>query len=757
LHNNPRGGGGGGWHDGANRQRLLEAAGELDPGWVLFLDADERLDEADAGALRSLVAGDALRSCAYGLRHYRMWGEDRCDPRYDYVYRLFAHAPGLRLPAAPLHFTPVPESIPRAAWVRTNIRLKHFGAASEPRRSARLAKYREADPAGEYGANFGRLAEVPDEDELVAWTPRPAGLGALELAEPAGGSRVPRLLCLLPARNCAEELPGWFESVARFADGVVALDDGSTDETAELLAREPLVVELLRNPRRETAAGWDDAANRQRLLDAAHAQGAEWVMQLDADERVVADDAEALRSFVAHGAEPGRAYGFRVYRMVGDETYDRAGLWVYRLFACEPGQRLPSRRLHLVPVPESIERRDWRKTTFRIQHRAGLTEERRRRRVLKYEQADPEHEFQHDYSALLEPPAVPRPWVARPPEFPPLADPHGTGLELDLEELQPGAPLLSAIVISRDDEDRIEAAVRSVVEQRCPEPFEVIVVVSGSDRTAEIVRENFPGVTVIELDGVALPGRARNAGVAAARGEYVSFPGSHIELPPGSLAARLRAHELGHPMVTGSLLNGTDTPAGWAAYFLDHAGSLPGRASGPLSGPPAHCSYRRDLLLELGGFPEDMRAGEDTVVNRALHERGHRAYRSAEIRLVHRNRCETPSRLARHHFQRGRAMGRIIAGDLAAGTLTLRGLLRTWLVRYVPARRARTAAAVKAFGDAELQRRHTEVGRLVLAGSIAALAGIWFELLVAVPLRRASARGSWRQRWRRDPSPSPRP
>lgn len=192
----------GGWDDGANRRRLLAAAAELEPEWVLFLDADERLDEADAQALRDLVAGDALRSCAYGLRHFRMWGEDRCDPRFDYVYRLFAHEPGLRLPAARLHFTPVPESIPRGAWVRTNIRLKHYAAATEQRRAARLAKYAQADPDAEYGTNFGGLAQVPDPGELVAWTPRPAGLSAL--APAAAGGRpdaAPRLICLLPARN----------------------------------------------------------------------------------------------------------------------------------------------------------------------------------------------------------------------------------------------------------------------------------------------------------------------------------------------------------------------------------------------------------------------------------------------------------------------------------------------------------------------------------------------------------------------------
>ena len=229
-------------------------------------------------------------------------------------------------------------------------------------------------------------------------------------------------------------------------------------------------------------------------------------------------------------------------------------------------------------------------------------------------------------------------------------------------------------MISRNDAETIERSVRSVVGQECDEPFEVVVAASGTDGTAEVVRRRFPSITVVDVPEPGLPGAARNAGVAVARGEFVSFPGSHVELPPGSLQARIRAHELGYSMVTGSILNGTTTPAGWAAYFLDHSPSLPDRPSGELEGVPAHCSYTREALLEAGGFPEDMRAGEDTVLNAELWRRGHRAWRAADVRLTHRNRCATPLRLVRHHFVRGRALGRILMGG-SRGFRARRGVL----------------------------------------------------------------------------------
>lgn len=743
-----------GWDDGANRARLLDAATRRLVDWVVFLDADERLPAADAADLRSFLRGpDALPGCAYGLLHHRVWGDGH-DPRAETVFRVFAPRAGDRLPAERLHFVPVPARIPDGARIATTIRLLHHSAPGEAAIEARLARYEQADPERRWTTGHGGLDSAPDEvvPGLPQRSPGSSVLGAPVASPSARATPGPSLVVLLPVRDGAADLPGWLDAVRPLADAVIALDDGSSDDSAAVLEADPLVARVLRSPPRPSAAGWDDGANRQRLLDAAADLRPGWILFLDADERLPARDAHALRAFLEGGeADPRDVYLLRVFRMIGDlRHYDAADLWVARLFAWRPGLQLPRGRLHDVPAPR-VPAAHRVRTTLRIQHLASLTSERRAARHAKYRDADPAGAHHPGYDALLRAPGPLRRFAPRPEGLPVRAttgDPGGGVLDvhgLDLE-----APALTAIVIARDDQDRIERAVAAVVAQELPAPFEVIVVVSGADATARIVRERFPQVRLVELEGVALPGRARNAGLALARGDYVSFPGSHVELPPGSLAARLSAHEDGHAMVTGSLRNGTDTPAGWASFILDHAWSLPGRPSGQLDGPPAHCSYTRDALLLAGGFPEDLRAGEDTVVNRELWRRGLRAWRASDVELTHRSPCTTPARLVRHHWVRGRGLGRIIASDLREGAPVRRALAVAG-PRYVPSRLRRTRRAVERWGEPALRARLRRVRPLVLAGAVAAWLGAWSVLagprhgaLAALVAGRSERRG-WRR------------
>ena len=50
---------------------------------------------------------------------------------------------------------------------------------------------------------------------------------------------------MLPARNAAHHLEAHLAAVARYADLVVALDDGSTDDTRAVLESHPLVKVVL--------------------------------------------------------------------------------------------------------------------------------------------------------------------------------------------------------------------------------------------------------------------------------------------------------------------------------------------------------------------------------------------------------------------------------------------------------------------------------------------------------------------------------
>ncbi len=558
---------------------------------------------------------------------------------------------------------------------------------------------------------------------------------------PETQTQSPLLVCLLPVRNAEEDLPGFLTNAATFCDAIVALDDGSTDRSKAILESHPLVKVLLENPVREDYRAWHDAENRNRLLTAALELSPEWLLSLDADERFDRRDSSSLRAFLETDALPGCAYGFRHVPMRNDtEHFLPRYEWAYRLFSAAPGQRFRNQKLHFAPIPTSIPTSLYVKTTLRIQHLGELTPLHRLQRFAKYLEADPDAQFGMDYMSILRtPPGLQvRPWEPRP-----------EGLPVLLAEAQnptdEGSIALSVIVIAQNDEATIAASVRAIVEQDCPEPVEVIVVTSGTDRTAAIVRETFSTVTVIELEKPAFPGEARNAGLRVARGTFITFPGSHVTIAPGSLKNRLRAHRRGYAMVTGVTENGTRTPAGWASYFLDHADGLPGQGLAEINGPPAHCSYARLPLLEVGGFPEGVRTAEDTNVNRALVQRGYVALRDPRISFVHHSPCRTWPSLVRHHFKRGQGWGRLLVErHEESGHLLNRDVIRDRLIRHIPDRLARVSQGV-AVARPDLRAEFERVRAGIALGVATSWIGMWSEILRPSPGKWAILAGEPRQ------------
>jgi glycosyltransferase involved in cell wall biosynthesis len=80
--------------------------------------------------------------------------------------------------------------------------------------------------------------------------------------------------------NEADFLPRWLDGMARIADDIVAIDDGSKDESPDILRSHPAVSEVVTKKRGKHT----DTQDHRRLTKMALHHDADWISFLDADE-----------------------------------------------------------------------------------------------------------------------------------------------------------------------------------------------------------------------------------------------------------------------------------------------------------------------------------------------------------------------------------------------------------------------------------------------------------------------------------------
>lgn len=217
-------------------------------------------------------------------------------------------------------------------------------------------------------------------------------------------------------------------------------------------------------------------------------------------------------------------------------------------------------------------------------------------------------------------------------------------------------PVISVIVCSYDSRPRIATALDSLAAQDIDEPYEVIVVDSGTDDAARFIAERYPDVRVVRSEQRLFPGPARNVGVRAAEGRYVAFLPDDGIARPDWLRRRVAKHRDGFDAVGGAITNATPGhPVGSAGYYLEYSALIP---SGEILSEQAipHClSYDRELFERLGEFPESTETGEDTLFNQRLAEAGVEVAFDPDIQLGHRNvRGIVP--YLRHQYEHGRGL-----------------------------------------------------------------------------------------------------
>lgn len=402
-------------------------------------------------------------------------------------------------------------------------------------------------------------------------------------------------------------LPGWFAANAHQVDGVIAYNDGSTDGSAEFVAAQPSVIELLHRPD-GTDHTWDEPAIHRAMMEAAGHHDADWLVAVDADERLEERFGARVRDEIIRLSRRGiRAASVRMLELWDAPDQARVdGIWgrkrPVRLFAWRPDAVIDQRSLHghWAPLNSSVAGRFAEADLF-VYHLRMIHETDRLARRLRYETLDPGSEFQRIGYAYL-------------------TDPSG----LIVEPLVEGRgyrplhhdPEIAVVVMAVGNPPELRGAVASVLDQDLP--AEVVVVNTGGGHAAATVGPM--GVRVVETRDVRYVGAARNLGIASTRAPIVAFLAADCRAEPGWLSARLAAHRAGARAVASSLTNGA--PKGvvsWASYGLLSVNRMP-----TLSADRAlryGASYNRELLGETGPFREDLRTGEDTDYHERIGDR----------------------------------------------------------------------------------------------------------------------------------------
>lgn len=168
-------------------------------------------------------------------------------------------------------------------------------------------------------------------------------------------------------------------------------------------------------------------------------------------------------------------------------------------------------------------------------------------------------------------------------------------------------PELSVIIASYNSRLTIRHCLESLRNQATEKPFEMIVVDSSTDGTAEFVEKEFPRVRVLSFPERKFCGGARNEGVSAAKADTVAFIDSDCIADENWVDEILKAHVDEDLAVGGSISNRQPCNwVSWSAYFCEFSKWMPGTPDsvmGDVAG--ANMSYKKRVFHEVGRFIEN--------------------------------------------------------------------------------------------------------------------------------------------------------
>jgi glycosyltransferase involved in cell wall biosynthesis len=205
-----------------------------------------------------------------------------------------------------------------------------------------------------------------------------------------------KLAAVMCVKNEEYHLPTFLKHIENYVDFIVAVDDGSTDSTYEILNNHPLCKEVVKLPV-HSSEDWNEADNRILVMNLAKKHGADWVLCCDPDERFQTNFLKKLRKIIADDKKQS-CYHVKFRELWGRyDVYRADGVWNKK----EKGLLFPlpkemnfnyKQNQHIHWHPSEI--RNHVNLKYNLYHMKMIKREEREKRKDLYNAIDPNCEMQ---------------------------------------------------------------------------------------------------------------------------------------------------------------------------------------------------------------------------------------------------------------------------------------------------------------------------------------------------------------------------
>ena len=186
-------------------------------------------------------------------------------------------------------------------------------------------------------------------------------------------------------------------------------------------------------------------------------------------------------------------------------------------------------------------------------------------------------------------------------------------------------PLVSIVIPTYNSEKTLPLCLESIKRQTYRNIEVIIVDNCSTDRTAEIARRY--GARVVQVRGERA--KAKNVGLRHARGKYVLFIDSDMELTPRVVEECVKLAER-NPHVAGIIIPERTVGNNYWARVRDFERSF--YAGTPIESPRF---FRRNIALQAGGFDEDIVFYEEATLPTKIERLGYNVRARINAYILH--------------------------------------------------------------------------------------------------------------------------